>query len=330
MSEALDQLIASANAYASEQVIAAVTPLQNEIVRLQGLLATGTGDLNAAKARIAELEKKLAEVQTPAPTPAPTPTPDPAPTGWKLEWQDDFTKIDTTVWSVDASSSYGSGNKHEQVNTNRSKNVRIAANGAALVVEAHREDPPLKVEGNDPLIATYPNGRPYSSGNIKSKKSFRFGATPIRFEVRAKMPMGPGFLPCPLWLRPVGYADGEIDLVESTTKDPLAVSQNFHQSYTATPRSYGKTTKLTTPFTEWHTYAAEVENNIVTFYIDGKQTHRITPQNLSRMTTILGVDRDWIMRISLAVGGSWVGAPTAATKFPAPMQVDWIKVYRRG
>lgn len=275
--------------------------------------------VTAREATIVELEARIAELTKPV---EPSPTP-----GWNLEWEDNFTEIDTDVWTVDVSSSYGSGNKHEQVNTNRTQNVRIAKTGQALVVEARREDPPLKVAGNDPLLSTYPNGRPYSSGNIKSKKTFKFGKTPIRFEVRAKLPMGPGFLPCPLWLRPLS-GDGEIDLVESTTKVNNVVNQTVHRSYTGTNRNSGKEIKMAVPFTEWHNYAVEVWEDHIQFFIDGQATHNVSSAQFSNYKELFGTDREWLMRISLAVGGTWVGSPTAATKFPAPMQVDWIRVSR--
>ena len=34
------------------------------------------------------------------------------------------------------------------------------------------------------------------------------------------------------------------------------------------------------------------------------------------------------MIADLAVGGSWPGAPTASTRFPAVMQIDYVRAYQ--
>jgi beta-glucanase (GH16 family) len=308
-----DELGKLVDKYIDDQINQAKQPL----VAANTGLSTQVTDLTT---QVADLRKKIAEFSTVTPS---------VPTGWRLDWQDDFTKIDTAVWTADVASTYGSGNLHAQINTNRPENARIE--NSALVIEARQENPPLKPSGTDPLKATYPNGRPYSAAHIHStgKKSFTFGKTPIRFEVRAKLPVGPGLLPCPLWLRPVAGGDGEIDLVESYNGDAKAIVLTAHQSYTVAPKHASKNVSLATPYSEWHTYAVEIDGTAITYYIDGVQTFKADKSNLSRYAEVFGTDRDWMMRITLGVGGSWVGDPTAATKFPAQMAIDWIKVYRK-
>lgn len=246
---------------------------------------------------------------------------------WKLGWEDDFSGFNNRDWTADVSTTYGHANGHEHVNTNRTKNLRVE--GGILVLEAHRENPPLKPTSNkDPLIAKYPNGRPYSSAHIKTqgKKVFTLGVEPVRFAVRAKMPLGPGFLPCPLWLRPADGGDGEIDVVESETKNAVNVVQTVHQQYSPSVKS-GKVVVLATPITEWHVYEVEVAPTYIQYYIDGKATHRVTSAQLPRFAELFGRKRDWFFHITHAVGGTWVGSPTAATPFPAKQEIDWIKVY---
>lgn len=339
MGEILDRIAAEIEKYAQEQVSAKTAVLITELHALQSSLTTTINELSAERAMTLSLKKRIEALEAAAaPVPEPIPAPvEPVPTQpmpppipmpqWKLIWTDPFDKLDTTIWTPDVASSYGSGNLHSQINTNRPKNLRVE-NGS-LIFQAHPEDPPLKVtQGTDPLIKMFPEGRPFSSANMKSKKTFRFGKTPIRFDVRAKLPLGPGFLPCPLWLRPTsGGTDGEIDLVESETKDAYSVVQTVHQSYTQAPRNSAKVTKLTTPVTEWHTYSVEVWPDRIEYFIDGKPTHKVTQKELNRYPDLFGVDRDWLMRISLAVGGTWVGQPTSMTKFPATMEVGYIRVF---
>jgi beta-glucanase (GH16 family) len=33
---------------------------------------------------------------------------------------------------------------------------------------------------------------------------------------------------------------------------------------------------------------------------------------------------------NLAIGGSWPGPPDSATKFPARLEVDWVRVWSQG
>jgi beta-glucanase (GH16 family) len=309
-----DELGKLVDKYIDDQINQAKQPL----VAANTGLSTQVTDLTT---QVADLRKKIAEFSTVTPS---------VPTGWRLDWQDDFNTFDAAVWNADAASTYGSGNQHAQINTNRPENLRIE--NSALVIEARVENPPLKPSGTDPLASTYPNGRPYSAAHVNSsgKKTFTFGKTPIRFEVRAKLPVGPGFLPCPLWLRPTtGGSDGEIDLVESYNGDPKAIVLTAHQSYTVAPKHASKNVSLATPYTDWHTYAVEIDATAINYYIDGVATFKVDKVNLPQYATVYGVDRAWLMRITLGIGGSWVGNPTSATKFPAQMAIDWIKVYRK-
>ena len=39
-------------------------------------------------------------------------------------------------------------------------------------------------------------------------------------------------------------------------------------------------------------------------------------------------DEKFHLILNLAVGGKFVGAPNAATQFPARMEIDWVRVYQ--
>ncbi len=42
------------------------------------------------------------------------------------------------------------------------------------------------------------------------------------------------------------------------------------------------------------------------------------------------LDRRLFILLNLAIGGSWPGPPDSATKFPARLKVDWVRVWSRG
>ena len=66
-------------------------------------------------------------------------------------------------------------------------------------------------------------------------------------------------------------------------------------------------------------------NSHVTFYFDNHPVYGVSlPQRMLGQT--------WYMMINLGVGGPrcWGGPPTAATVFPATMQVDYVRMYPPG
>jgi beta-glucanase (GH16 family) len=295
--------------YIATQIDAVANPLKAQIVALDNTIAS-------LKAAAVTPTPAPAPAPAPAPTPAPTPT---APTGWKLAWADEFngTSLNTADWTADHFSTYGSGNGHTHINTDSPRNLLVK--DGALQLIAQQENPPLQ------------SGYPYSAAHVssKGKREFTFGKTPMRFEARAKWALGPGFLPCPLWLRPAAGGDGEIDLVESTTKTLYQTVMTVHQSYTSGIKHKEIQHTLKTPFTEYHLYAVEIDPTGITYYVDDVKIGTLGPAQLDRYASLFGTDRKWFIHITQAVGGTWVGDPTSATKFPAPLTIDYIRAYTK-
>lgn len=155
----------------------------------------------------------------------------------------------------------------------------------------------------------------YSSGLISTRASF--SQTYGYFEMRARWSRGKGLWPA-FWLLPQSGAwPPEIDAMEAHGDKPTTVFQSTHSkaedSITRTVTSPGNAQ-------EWHTYGMLWTPRTVDYYIDGRKTASIpTPADMHKPMYLIA---------NLAVGGSWPGYPDADTKFPATMQIDFIRAWR--
>jgi glycosyltransferase involved in cell wall biosynthesis len=147
------------------------------------------------------------------------------------------------------------------------------------------------------------------------------------FEVRAKLPSGPGVWPA-FWLnanQPHGAKDPsvEIDVLEYYGQFPdgfhsvLHVwdnsgSGNNRVADHVTPVVYGSL------YRDFHTYGVDVEPDWVTFYLDRRETWRVaTPAELTKPLMVL---------VNLALGSGW---PIDQTPNPSIMEIDYVHAYER-
>jgi beta-glucanase (GH16 family) len=75
----------------------------------------------------------------------------------------------------------------------------------------------------------------------------------------------------------------------------------------------------------WHTYATVWQPGAIAILVDGRTFMTVTPADLPA-GNVWGFDQPFWVRLDLAVGGDFVGSPTASTQFPAVMKVDWVRV----
>lgn len=156
----------------------------------------------------------------------------------------------------------------------------------------------------------------YTSGMITTEGSFaqRYGV----FEMRARLPEGRGLWPA-FWL--VGLTDHghyEIDGMEVLGHEPSRIynstvgpdrSYVFHRDATIPPSADG-----------FHRFRIDWRPDVICFSTDGHLTNA-APNRFDVPMYVLA---------NLAVGGSWGGYPDAATRLPAEMAIDYIRVYRSG
>jgi VCBS repeat-containing protein len=152
------------------------------------------------------------------------------------------------------------------------------------------------------------NGYAYQSGIISSlnHQKFLYGY----FEVRAKIPGGPGIWPA-FWM--VGD-HSEIDGLEMPGDVPNRVYMTYHEGDAQVYQGY-KDGIWTAGF---HTYGIDWQPTYIKWYIDGDKVAEydhatpIDPQTICFNTI---------------VGGTWSGSPTAATRFPNDFLIDYVRVY---
>ncbi len=236
---------------------------------------------------------------------------------WQETWSDDFNGSagqlpDATKWTFDIGTGDGGwGNAELQSYTNSPQNVSLDGNGN-LVITAIRD------------------GNRFTSARIKTQGLFaqKYG----RFEARLKTPYGPGLWPA-FWMlgeniETVGWPQcGEIDIMELRGQEPNVIHGTIHGP------GYSGGNPITKKYgladgrfdTDFHVYAVEWYEDRIDFFVDDYLYHRIESKD---------VPGEWVYNepffilMNVAVGGNYVGFPTAGTPFPQRMTIDYVKVYR--
>lgn len=291
------------------------------------------------------------------------PPPYPYTSGMVLTWRDEFT--DTNVARLSDSGMVTSGgtgktwrtrfahggggfssatiNNESQLYTNSGTGGYLGLNpfeisGSTLKIRASR------IPGgtaNVPTNTRYDPDAPYRhySGMISSEpnKLFTYGVFEIRSRSEAKYGTWPAF-----WLiRTIADGDlqlgGEIDIFEHMGDDPGQTHQTFHEWDAA---HFVSAKQPTFPnggtIADWHVYACKWEPNLVVFYIDGIETHRVTGRSFLN-------DRQMMIIANLATNVSLWREPneTAVAEadktgvweppdnvLPALLEIDYIRVYQ--
>jgi len=84
----------------------------------------------------------------------------------------------------------------------------------------------------------------------------------------------------------------------------------------------------------FHTYAIEWDRSVspqqFRWYVDGVHYHTVSQNQVDAATWANATNHGFFVILNVAVGGSWPGAPTAATASGRPLLVDYVAVYSRG
>ncbi|MFI7661359.1 family 16 glycosylhydrolase [Micromonospora parva] len=237
-----------------------------------------------------------------------------------ITWQDEFnspagTPVDQNKWRFDIGGG-GWGNNERQYYTNSTSNAVHDGQGN-LVITARRDNP-----------ANYQchYGRcEYTSARLLTAATFT--QTYGRFEARIKIPRGQGIWPA-FWMLGTGggWPDaGEIDVMENIGREPNTVYGTVHgPGYSGGGGITGSRT-LGAPLADtFHTYRVDWEPNVITWYVDGVQYHRVDSARLGGNRWVF--DHPFFMILNVAVGGNWPGYPDGSTQFPQQMLVDYVRV----
>ena len=181
----------------------------------------------------------------------------------------------------------------------------------------------------------------YTSGRISTQnlKTFTYG----RFEVRAKVPNGQGYLPA-FWLMANDenvYGQwprcGEIDCMEVMGQDTNKLYGTIHYGnpHAESQGTYTIKDGEKSFSDDFHTFTCDWEPGKITWYVDGKKYHEesnwhSTTEGQGTLTYPAPFDQPFYIILNLAVGGSWVGNPNETTNFKNnPFVVDYVRAYQK-
>lgn len=125
------------------------------------------------------------------------------------------------------------------------------------------------------------------------------------------------------WLLPKsGARPPEVVLVERVEDGGALAGKNSHRvtkrAGDATPAQYG-TTSYTFDASGFHDYSVELRSGWIVHYVDNVE--------MLRTVNPFGDVTDWALGGSWDVGSTLTGDPTAATTWPAEVEVDYARIY---
>ncbi len=250
------------------------------------------------------------------------------PAAWKLVWSDEFQgparqRPDGARWVFDRGGEPQWGNHEWQYYTDRPENVSLDGHGHLALTARHERLRGMRCGGVGPCDIT--------SGRIKTKG--RFARAYGRFEARIKVPRGKGTWPA-FWMmgadsdRVAWPANGEIDVMEALGRQPTTVHGAVHgPGYVAQGiERHTEPARGRSLADDFHTYRVDWLPGKITWYVDGRPYGSASAAQLRRGQKWV-FDHPHYLLLNLAVGGDWPGPPDRSTPFPAPMLVDYVRVY---
>jgi beta-glucanase (GH16 family) len=250
----------------------------------------------------------------------------PAQDPYHLVWEDNFngTSLNTDGWNYEYHDPGWVNNELQQY-VDRPENVYVR-NGELVIRAIKTVDADGKVH--------YTSGRV----NTREKHDFKYG----KFEIRAKVPSGKGFLPA-IWMMPTDenlYGQwpkcGEMDIMEvlGNQTNKAFSTLHFGEPHTQSQGSYSLSSGDFS--SQYHVFSCEWNPNEIRFYVDGNLYHKENDwfskkTGFGEATYPAPFDQPFYLILNLAVGGDWPGNPDATTGFGdnAELHVDYVKVYQK-
>ena len=268
---------------------------------------------------------------------------------WELVWSDEFEgdTLDPAKWDYELGNGFfdykshswvpGWGNEELQYYTRDPDNLSVR--DSLLTIRALKE----------PL-----HGCGYTSARIWTRRrdgTPLFNKTYGKFEFRARVPHGKGLWPA-IWLLPQedkygGWAaSGEIDVMEIVGERPAEYLATVHFGSSFPKRSLVTHVHQFPPggsVSDFHVYAVEWEPGRIRWSVDGViWATQSFWWSCSKMRAGKGIearsaadlnpwpapfDQPFYIVMNVAVGGNFPGVPNPATKFPAELVIDYVRVY---
>jgi beta-glucanase (GH16 family) len=246
--------------------------------------------------------------------------------GKRPVWSDEFNgpvgTPDPAKWSFDTGGN-GWGNGELQYYTPPDAGNATLDGRGHLAITARAE----KYTGPDGASARY------TSARLETLHTFEF--TYGLVEARIRVPRGDGLLPTFWALGSDAYdgpnswpASGEIDAMEVRGAAPQVVHGTLHGPWPWLPGGLGSQFRASAPLSrKFHTYAVKWSPSRIAFMLDGTAYRTVSPSDLRRAAP-WPFQHPFFLLLHLAVGGKFAGPVAPATRFPATMLVDWVRVWQ--
>lgn len=182
--------------------------------------------------------------------------------------------------------------------------------------------------------------RDHTSGIIHSRSPFGQG----RYEIRCKFPPGKGFWPA-LWT--FGQISAEVDIMEGGMQNPKRYHTSVH-NWLIKKMAHKRNNVKTDITKDFHVYSMEWDSTYIKFFFDDKEVWTLckyanrrgkNPRNCKtrpRQYTLQPVfppdNEKLYLIVGMGVGNQntpFTKSPDEVTKFPALMEVDYIRIYQR-
>lgn len=242
----------------------------------------------------------------------------------RLIWDDEFNAPagappDPRKWQAVTGGDWGQGELQHY--TSGARNASLDGAGH-LAITARRQ-----ASGAGSAVTDY-----YTSARLQTNGRFQFRYG--RVEARIKVPTGAGLWSA-FWavgsdINRVPWPNpGEIDIMENLGRNPFGFIGAIHGPAQGASRGYQHIASQSSGSSladAFHVYGVVWTPREIDFTFDGRPYAREAAASLPRGQR-WEFDKPFFLILNLAVGGGWPGPPARATRFPATMLVDWVRVY---
>jgi beta-glucanase (GH16 family) len=247
---------------------------------------------------------------------------DPTAAGYRLVFEDRFRTFDTSIdgthgwmtrWNYTPENS-DNINRVLQMHDSYYSDASVGynpfgiANGVLTITAA-------------PAIISGANAAklPYNSGTITSFSSFyiKYGY----FEMRAQLPAGRGLWSAFWMVSKTRKWPPEIDCFEVLGDKPTVMYGSTHDLVDGQDVARTTSISVADTSTAFHVYGVDWQPSRLVYYFDGQPV--LSYPTLADMSTPMYI----IVTLAVGAKGSWPGPPSANTKFPAVMLIDYVRAY---
>jgi len=263
-----------------------------------------------------------------------------------LVWSDEFTNStgtqaepDPAVWTYDTGTDCCGNNELETYCAWGSNTSPCSTANPNAFIDTNGY---LNIVGLNPSANVYTSARLKTQGLL----SFMYG----RIEAKIQLPESQGMWPA-FWMLGNNIATinwpacGETDVMEHIDGATPPLYQggpipgydwiagsvhggtsgneiNGSQAYPSTSSGFSAA--------DWHTYGMIWSKGQIQYYVDDYTAPYVTftPTNSNFNSSTWPFDQGpQFIILNLAIGGDWPGSPDSTTVFPAPMLVDYVRIY---